>query len=116
MPEQADHGSFLTGFTIGLFAGAAGYFLFATDKGEKARKALSKEWQEAQQSWFTSQEVGPGTSSLRELAKDFFGTLLQAESIANRVSKESKMEKDKKSSVAKKSAPATLKRNTFKGV
>ena len=116
MSEQADNGSFLTGFTIGLFAGAAGYFLFATDKGEKARKALAKEWQEAQQSWFTSEEVGPGTSSLRELAKDFFGTLIQGGASATRASKEDTMEKEKKASTAKKTTSAAPKKNTFKGV
>lgn len=42
-----ESGSFVTGFTIGLFAGAAGYFLFATDKGQTVRAELVKEWQAA---------------------------------------------------------------------
>lgn len=44
---QNQSGSFVTGFTVGLFAGAAGYFLFATDRGEKVRQELQKEWKEA---------------------------------------------------------------------
>lgn len=45
---QKDQGSFIGGFTIGLFAGAVGYFLFATDKGKKIKKQMAHEWQQAQ--------------------------------------------------------------------
>lgn len=34
---QNDQGSFLTGFSLGLFAGAFGYLLFGTDRGKKIR-------------------------------------------------------------------------------
>jgi gas vesicle protein len=44
-----DQGSFLTGFGLGLLAGAAGYFLFATDRGKKVQSELTKEWQAAKQ-------------------------------------------------------------------
>jgi gas vesicle protein len=44
---QAEHSTFVTGFTIGLFAGAAGYFLFATKKGAQVRKQLSQDWEDA---------------------------------------------------------------------
>lgn len=40
-----EQGSFLAGFTVGLFAGAAGYFLFGTDQGRKIKQQLAKEWQ-----------------------------------------------------------------------
>lgn len=43
-----DQGSFLAGFSIGLIAGAVGYFLFATDKGEKVRDSIQEEWESAQ--------------------------------------------------------------------
>lgn len=46
-PQQQDQGSFVLGLTVGLFAGAASYFLFATSEGEKARKELMKEWSSA---------------------------------------------------------------------
>jgi len=46
---MSDHesGHFSTGFTLGLLAGAAGYFVFGTNKGKEFRVELSKKWQEA---------------------------------------------------------------------
>lgn len=46
MSEQSQ-GSFINGLAIGMFAGAAGYFLFATKDGSKIRKKVENEWQEA---------------------------------------------------------------------
>lgn len=46
--SQADHGSFWTGFSVGMLAGAVSYFLFATDRGEKVRHELKEEWHTAQ--------------------------------------------------------------------
>jgi gas vesicle protein len=40
-----DQGSFLTGFTVGLFAGAAGFFFFGTDQGRRVKTQLAREWQ-----------------------------------------------------------------------
>lgn len=48
MAHDQDQGSFLTGFTLGLFAGATGYFLFGTDRGAKVRRELKTEWDQAQ--------------------------------------------------------------------
>lgn len=45
--SEDKHGSFLNGFSIGLFAGAAGYFLFGTNKGNDVRKQLATEWEKA---------------------------------------------------------------------
>jgi gas vesicle protein len=45
--SDPDQGNFLTGFTFGLFAGAMGYFLFGTEKGEELREQLSQEWESA---------------------------------------------------------------------
>lgn len=42
-----NQGSFLGGFALGLFAGAAGYFMFATKDGSKIKETIKKEWQEA---------------------------------------------------------------------
>lgn len=46
---MSDHesGHFSTGFTLGLLAGAAGYFVFGTNKGKEFQVELSKKWQEA---------------------------------------------------------------------
>lgn len=47
MSDDRDQGSFINGFSIGLFAGAAAYFMFGTENGTKFRKQISKEWQSA---------------------------------------------------------------------
>ena len=46
MPNE-EHGSFSLGFTFGLLAGAAGFFVFGTERGKKAREQFSKQWHEA---------------------------------------------------------------------
>lgn len=46
MADQ-DQGNFLTGFTFGLFAGAMGYFLFGTKRGEEMRGQIAQEWEMA---------------------------------------------------------------------
>lgn len=40
-------GSFLSGLTLGLFAGAASYYLLGTKDGKKIREKLKTEWEEA---------------------------------------------------------------------
>jgi gas vesicle protein len=71
---MADHhhtqseGSFLTGFTVGLFAGAAGYYLFATEEGKKLRTNLVKEW-DAAQAELAKQGIKP-QASLREFFRE----------------------------------------------
>ncbi len=47
MADNRESGSFLTGFTVGIFAGAAGYFLFGTSRGQKMRERLAQEWNQA---------------------------------------------------------------------
>ncbi len=49
MPNE-EHGSFSLGFTFGLLAGAAGFFMFGTERGKKARLEFAKQWQEAHKS------------------------------------------------------------------
>jgi len=43
-----NQGSFISGLTVGFLAGAAGYFLFGTEKGKKIVHDLEKEWRAAQ--------------------------------------------------------------------
>jgi gas vesicle protein len=45
--DMQQQNSFTTGFTVGLFAGAAGYFLFATKQGAQLRRQFVKDWEEA---------------------------------------------------------------------
>ncbi len=72
LASEANHdtGSFLTGFTIGLFAGAAGYFLFGTDRGGKVRRELMTEWENARGELVERGIVENPRATLRELVKD----------------------------------------------
>ena len=47
--EKNNHHSFTTGFTLGLFSGVVGYYLFGTKQGKKARAKLAQEWKRARQ-------------------------------------------------------------------
>lgn len=44
MDESAQPTQFMTGFVLGLCAGAFGYYLFGTKEGSKTRKLLLEEW------------------------------------------------------------------------
>lgn len=102
--DQADSGSFITGFTLGLLAGAAGYFLFATDRGVSVRKELAKEWQQAKQDLIAA-EVVPDTA---ESVKDWLLKQLRVVS--------GKLDDTKKAAVAKSPrAKATKGAKKFKG-
>lgn len=59
-------GSFLNGFTVGLFAGAAGYFLFSTKKGESFRKLVSSEWDQAKHSLADAGVIDSPAMTVRE--------------------------------------------------
>jgi hypothetical protein len=47
--EKNSHHSFTTGFTLGLFSGVVGYYLFGTKQGKKTRDKLAYEWDKAHQ-------------------------------------------------------------------
>ena len=47
--EKNNQHSFTIGFTCGLFAGLAGYYLFGTNEGKKTRTKITKEWEKAHQ-------------------------------------------------------------------
>jgi gas vesicle protein len=63
-PEQ--HSSFLHGFTLGMIAGAAGYYLFATQKGARMRKQLVSEWEETKEKLYEEGVIESTNVSLRE--------------------------------------------------
>ncbi|MDA1080022.1 MAG: hypothetical protein O2840_05030 [bacterium] len=46
MPNE-EQGSFPLGFTFGLLAGAAGFFIFGTERGKQARAEFAKQWHKA---------------------------------------------------------------------
>jgi len=50
MQKKNNQGStFVTGFTMGILAGVAGYLLLSSDEGKKTLKKIKKEWQIAQE-------------------------------------------------------------------
>ncbi len=67
MSDQNEHGSFLTGFTIGLFAGAASLFLFGTKRGAKVRTRLAQEWDEAKHYLESEGVIEQGKTSIRDV-------------------------------------------------
>ena len=76
-PYSSDQGGFVAGFSVGLFAGAAGYFLFATPQGAKLRKQLMQEWETAKD-YMAKEGVTDGRISLREFLQDFFQEVFHA--------------------------------------
>ena len=62
--------TFLVGFTWGLIAGAAGYFLFGTDQGKKVRQQIAQEWNE-QVDQLTETGARTEKVSLREAVVSF---------------------------------------------
>lgn len=75
---QHDSGSFLSGLSIGLIGGAVGYFLFATDKGEKLRKQMKIEWKDIQKIAAPEiEEKIQNKDSLRDIVGTFFSEMLE---------------------------------------
>lgn len=69
--SQKDQGSFLTGFSLGLFAGAFGYLLFGTDRGKKIRTDLSQEWDQAKDKLAQDGIINDPDASLRDVVHEF---------------------------------------------
>lgn len=113
---SSDQGSFVTGFTIGLFAGAAGYFLFGTDRGKKLKKQIASEWQTAQSTVHTQQPNESGLAStlpsIREFVKNVINSAMEMgeakKASANKTAKSASKETSKEAPRAKKT--------TFKGI
>lgn len=120
MTEQNDQdnfevpeGGFVAGFSIGLVAGAAAYFLFGTERGTKLRSQLMAEWESATDQMVDDGVIEDAQISLRgflqDLVEDIFQTSLPTEIMSpNRSKKHSRS-----SANAKKSKPRTSK---FSGV
>jgi gas vesicle protein len=103
--RQSDQGSFLTGFCVGVLSGAVGYFLFATDRGEKVRRSFQDEWQSASKQ-MVSQSGEVAVSSVRSILRevvDHVATKFELQEIAPKATQKKKKESTKTS-------------NKFKGV
>jgi gas vesicle protein len=116
--SEKEPGSFLTGFTLGLLAGAVAHFLFTTDRGERVLKSLQEEWSHAQKELHkkkttekASEVVQEVTISIRDLAKKAIKHF--TDQVADS-SKKSKPVSTKKSKTAVKSKKSS--KNTFSGV
>jgi gas vesicle protein len=62
----------MNGFTIGMLAGAGGYFLFATDHGRKVRQQIVQEWEEAKKNLVKDGVISSTNVSLREFLQQVF--------------------------------------------
>ncbi|MBW7955558.1 YtxH domain-containing protein [Patescibacteria group bacterium] len=103
-----DQSNFVAGFSLGLLAGAAGYFLFATEKGAKMRKQLVQEWESAQD-YLLKEGALPNKVNLRQFLQHTFEEVFQA-SLPTELMSPSKLRKASK-------APARrAKRGKFSGV
>lgn len=72
-----NQGSFVTGLTIGMFAGAAGYFLFGTNKGKALRQELEKEWASAQADLQSRSSQTSVVESLSPSLKQVFNSIIE---------------------------------------
>lgn len=100
MPESSPHGGFLNGFSLGLLAGAAGFVLFGTKRGEQIRHQLRGEWKQAVQELGAEALQAP-PATLRDFLHQSFDTfqreLQAAPTPAKRVpSRQSALPKSKK--------------------
>ena len=100
--------NFMTGFGVGLAAGAVGMFLFGTDEGTKLRKELKDHWQEAAADLLAEGVIENAEQDLWGLFKDIL------DKAGSEVS-EHQLESIKKSKTAT-TARKTREKNQFKGV
>ena len=90
----------MAGFSLGLIAGAAGYFLFATERGSKVRKQLIKEWEGATDQMVEEGVIASKDISIREFLSDLFENVFQA-SLPDELMNPSKSSKASKSPARK---------------
>jgi gas vesicle protein len=104
--------SFITGFTVGLFAGAAGYFLFGTKEGAKVRKQLVEDWEEAKEHLVEEGVLEHPEISLREFFRNVIDQAVnRTEEIEERLLPDEDGRRSKTASARKKDS-----KKRFKGV
>lgn len=86
---KEDKGNFLVGLTLGLFAGAAGYFLFGTENGKKIQQKLSQEWAEAKKELEARGQLKKDTN-LKQLVNSIFDNICPNKKLNNPPKKEIK--------------------------
>ena len=94
MSDQ-NQGSFLGGLALGMFAGAAGYFLFATKEGAKTRVKLESEWQGAKEKMAQDGIIQDKNMSISQMVGEWLGMTHETKKITKKKShKSSSTKKD----------------------
>ena len=96
--QQNQEGSFVTGFTVGLFAGAAGFFLFGTKKGETIRSKINAEWDNAKEQLAQEGVISSSDLSIR----DMFASVIASITAVPEAEQKSKKTTHKKTATPKK--------------
>lgn len=109
MANQDDSGSFLTGFTLGMFAGAASLFLFGTERGNKVRSRMAEEWEEAKEYLEEEGVIEKGKTTIRDVFKSVVDNIQQRQSEAKKAKPKAKPQTIAKKPTSK-SAPKKFKR------
>lgn len=98
-----DSGSFLSGLGIGLIGGAVGYFLFATDKGEKFRKQFKVEWKDIQKMVKPAlEQTQQKDGSLKDMLGEFFTEMLEQAKVEQKQAEDEAVKAKEKSKKGKK--------------
>ncbi len=71
MPNDHSASGFVTGFTLGMVAGACGFYLYATQDGARVRKQIREEFERAYAA-IPEREKNSYPNSLRGAIKHFF--------------------------------------------
>jgi hypothetical protein len=98
---SSESGGFIAGFSLGVFAGAAGYFLFGTQKGAKLRRRLINEWDNAKDHLVKEGVIDDPQISLRDFFQNLFKEVFEA-SLPQELMTPAKVRKTGKSAAARK--------------
>ena len=110
--EDTQQSSFTTGFTVGLFAGAAGYYLFGTKQGAQLRRQLVQDWEDAKEHLVEEGVIAHSNVSLRGLLKELVHQAVsQTEEVERRFLPDERVRKATKTPARKKEMA-----KRFKGV
>lgn len=115
---QGDTGSpsFVTGFGLGLLAGAAGFVLFGTKKGEALRRDLQKAFAEAYKEEIAAGQVTGEAISLRDFLATAVSKVKEELDLDAHQAKKLKDLTEKRRSKSKRSKPKSANAKTkFKG-
>jgi len=113
--SDEQQGSFIGGLALGMFAGAAGFFLFGTKDGAKTRLKIEKEWQEAKATLEKDGIIKNKNASLGDLIREWF-SLEQVTKVTPKKSTKKKVAKSLPTGKKSTSAKTSETGKKFKGV